>query len=90
MDTEPVKTTDEVFVDSVRDLLEGTPNASHPVQFERFTANPLIVVCTLCGAVVPYNEKWKNQHRQNHDDHNRVHDGIESQARSYVPEPRYR
>lgn len=89
MASKPVKTTNEVFVDSVRDLLEGTPNASHPVQFERVLADPYFVVCTLCGAAVPFSGKWQDLHRQNHDEHNRVHDGIEVQARRYIPAPRY-
>ncbi len=80
-----MKTTDEVFVDAVRDELNGTPNASHPVQFMQVSPDVWVDACTLCGALVVD----RDLHRKNHDEHNKVHDGIETQARRYVPAPRY-
>lgn len=71
------RTTSEVSVDAVRDALDGTPGASHPVQFEDLPSVSVslpLVACTLCGAVVYNSERWKAQHRQNHNDHNKVHD----------------
>ena len=86
--TNQPRTTSDVFVDAVRDYLNGTPNASHPVQFES-TGSSRFVVCTLCGAAVPAKDKWQDMHRKNHDDHNKAHGGIEEQARRYVMPPRY-
>lgn len=87
--TDHRRTTSDVFVDAVRDELNGTPHASHPVQFEVCMSDPYFAVCTLCGALVPTEEKWKNRHRQSHDDHNKVHASIEREALSYRPAPRY-
>lgn len=85
----PDRTTAEVFVDAVRDELNGTPNASHPVQFRDLPYHEGLVGCTLCGSVVADADEWKDQHRENHDKHNRVHDKIEAEALSYKSPPRY-
>lgn len=81
------RSTKDVFIDAVKDHLNGTPNASHPVQFIGYTDE--YCVCTLCGAVVPYTDAWMNTHRKNHDDHNHVHDAIEKEARNYKSPPTY-
>lgn len=93
------RTVDEVFVDAVRDHLEGTPNASHPVQFvvlgnddplfAQIMSIDAVAVCTLCGALVFNTDRWTDLHRKNHDDHNKVHGEIEALARRYVKPPRY-
>lgn len=94
MSKEP-RLVDDVFVDAVRDALAGTPNSSHPVQFKDVTVvqSPWgvapIVACTLCGALIQGTEEWEKLHRSNHDAHNKVHEGIETQARRYVSPPRY-
>lgn len=80
----------DVFIDAVRDHLNGTPNANHPVQFEAAELAPgMVVACTLCGALVMDTEEWRKTHRDNHDKHNGVHARIERQAGSYVPPPLY-
>lgn len=86
--TEP-RTAHSVFVDAVQDELNGTPNASHPVQFVNTSPGSHFVVCTLCGSTVPRAEEWRDLHRKNHDDHNKVHAAIEHEARRYKSPPRY-
>ena len=83
-----MRDTRDVFIDAVKDHLNGTPDASHPVQFERIAGD--LVACTLCGAAVHWDNKWQELHRKNHDDHNKVHGDIETQAHHYTEPPRYR
>lgn len=86
------RTTHDVFEDAVQDELNGTPHASHPVQFEEVPASShwgSAVACTLCGALVENAERWRDLHRKNHDDHNKVHAAIENEARRYKSPPRY-
>jgi hypothetical protein len=91
------RTTHDVFAEAVQDNLNGTPHASHPVQFEESVAQdddlyailPNLVGCTLCGAVVFDTERWRDLHRENHDKHNQVHAAIEHEARRYKSPPRY-
>lgn len=82
-------TANDVFVNAVRDELNGTPNASHPVQYEPLLVDGL-VGCVLCGSAVDDSERWKDLHRESHDKHNRVHASIESEAHRYKSPPRYR
>lgn len=82
------RTSAEVFVDAVRDELNGTPHASHPVQFVQVGV-PYTVACTLCGSLVSIDQKWQDKHRKNHDDHSRVHGKIETEARRYKSPPVY-
>lgn len=84
--TEP--TSKEVFVQAVKDHLDGTPHAHHPVQFEPVKVpRGGLVSCTLCWAVVK--EAHADEHRRWHDKHVRAHDRIMEQAQRHVPEPRY-
>ena len=74
------------FVKEVMQHLDGTYD-EHPVQFDWIA--PGLVACTVCGAAVNNSDRWTALHRQNHDDHNKVHEGINDQARRYIPPPRY-
>ncbi len=85
--TDNPRTSRDVFVDAVRDNLNGTPNASHPVQFEPSRVSLRLMRCTLCHAVVEANDA--DDHRHWHDCHVKEHDRIMEQARRHVPEPRY-
>ena len=76
----------DVFVQAVKDHLDGTPHAHHPVQFEEFTSL-VMVRCTLCHATVP--EHYQDDHRRWHDSHVRVHDQILAQAERHTPAPRF-
>lgn len=78
----------DVFIQAVKDNLNGTPNASHPVQFAQVA--PGLVGCTLCGSVVLDDDGWRELHRESHDKHNRVHQAIDDEARGYKPPPTYR
>lgn len=55
----------------------------HPVQFVPVTVG--LVACTVCGATVESSERWKSLHRNNHDEHNKIHDTINEQARRLHP-----
>lgn len=65
-------TSREVFEQAVRDQLDGTPHANHPVQFEMFPG--IMVRCTLCHAAVPAD--FQDDHRQWHNAHVRIHEEI--------------
>lgn len=69
-------TSREVFEQAVKDELNGTPNAHHPVQFETFAC--VMVRCTLCHAAVP--EDHRDAHRQWHNTHVRIHEEIAESA----------
>lgn len=88
-------TSDEVFINAVEDILNGEPNARHPVQFKDIVtvSSPWgstgLVACTLCGSIVADTDEWTTLHRENHDLHNRIHGIIEAEARRHKPEPTY-
>lgn len=78
-------TSKDVFVQAVKDHLDGTPHAHHPVQFE--SINAYLDRCSLCFSVVHHRDQ--GGHRKWHDEHVRVHDQILEQSQQHVPEPRY-
>jgi hypothetical protein len=68
------------------------PTDEHPVQFERPTPTARlgdVVACTVCGAVVLNEARWRDQHRTNHDAHNKIHADLEAEARRYKSPPTY-
>lgn len=77
----------EVFLQAVKDHLDGTPHAHHPVQFTPALFVRHLVVCSLCWAIVQ--ESDADEHRNWHDKHVGEHDRIMQQAQRYVPAPRY-
>lgn len=77
-----------VFIQAVKDNLNGTPNANHPVQFA--VVAPGFVGCTLCGSLVFDDDEWLDLHRKNHDKHNQIHAQIEDEAGRYKSPPTYR
>lgn len=78
-------TTHEVFVQAVKDHLDGTPYKHHPVQFDFL--KDIFFRCTLCKSVV--SDSDREGHRKWHDLHMREHDRIMRVAQEYTPPPRF-